>query len=436
MVLLILIKELKILIKDKTAVMILLVMPIILLTILGLALQGSFYSSEWTDPIHIAVVREYADHDPAGLLREAAPNDMAYRGILAGLGDHLADMDPDSWFFDDFMADEQVSKMISWEIMDKASARAALDGGEVSSVVVLPDNFARGILSGLFFDSGDTVGIQVVSHNQNRMSYKIVRALMNAFASRVSDDAIRQKLLMGIVQNGAAAGDAGEFPGSAEIAKIGITVESLYKRPALSSFQYYSAAILAMFLFYGAGFAGTRLLDEMKDNTYQRQVAARIRPWQILAANSLFGAVISVLQMLIVMLFSRLALGVSWGNLWVAAAGVFGAAAAMGGINLFLSVITVRTENYQVINGFRNILIHIFALLGGSYLPLEMLPKILQKLSFFTLNGLAIKTWTKGMQLYTIGEILPLLGGLLAFAAGFAAAGLLLYPWREGARRV
>ena len=435
----ILLRELKVIARQRSTLILLILMPAVLITILGFALSGTMsVQATWTDAFDIAVVKQYEEMTPMEALEKIAPSKEAFQFIAMQGEEQINAMNPEAWFFDEFLSNEEVKKMVNYTIMDADAAVEAAKAGDVRAIVVLGENFITSGVGNFFFDGMEPATIDVKSTSEQSFSYKIVVSMMEGYSQLINENRARATTVRAATQglSPEAIGQVIQKTMALEEASVDVETTSIKERPTLSSFQYYAAAIMAMFIFYGAGIAGVRLLSEQREHTWQRQIAAGIKPSQLLTASVLLGIIIAVVQMTVLIVLSALVFKVNWGNPITVAVSVLSAAIAMGGINLFLATLTLRTGSFQMINTFRGLLIQVFALLGGSYLPIEMLPAIFQKLSFFTLNGLAIKAWTRTMQGYGLSELATVIGGMWLIAVIFLVLGIIYYPRKRGAVRV
>ena len=396
-------RELRLILTDRAALLTIVVMPIVLMAILGLSLQGMFTESVWTTAIPIGVVQEYQPNPDHVLSQQ--PN-------------------PEKIFFEEFLENEQVKKMVSYTVISAAEADRLLASEEIAAYVVLPQNYVAGTQNNISFNNqpNEPVNIKIIADPERNYSVLVVEELIKVFNASMQDmtvkTAILERSFPANLNWSAKATDIARFYQDNQ-QEIAIENIELAGKKQISSFQYYSAAIMSMFLFFSAGVTATRLLDERRGYTWQRQIVAGIRPATIILANCTTAIMVSLLQMLIVVIFSSLAFGVAWGSLTQAAVVGLCAALSIGGLGAMLAVLTVVTGNYKVITALESVIVQIFALLGGSYLPVELLPPLVQRLSNFTLNGLAIQAFTKTMQGYNLSQITPYLSGLIIFAVLF-----------------
>ena len=113
----IIIKDLKTVLSDKQAIIVTMLMPLILMTILSVALKGSFIDSgdNETENVNIAVVKLYD---------EAADSQMFKTTLEERLNINLSgdEVRPEEIFFEDFLGSEEVLKLINYRVEEENTA--------------------------------------------------------------------------------------------------------------------------------------------------------------------------------------------------------------------------------------------------------------------------------------------------------------------------
>jgi ABC-2 type transport system permease protein len=197
-------------------------------------------------------------------------------------------------------------------------------------------------------------------------------------------------------------------------------------RRIISSFEYYSVAMMTMFILFAASHGGRMLLEEKENMTYQRMVIAGTSKLAIIAGKILTVFLIALLQMGIMILFSRFALKVDWGSTAPVLLVSLSAAFAIAGIGGTLAAATYRVGNYKMASIFETAIIQTMALLGGSFFPVDIMPSFLQKLSFFSINGVALKAYLKIMRGYGLEAVSGSIAVLAAIGVIFALLSVVL----------
>ena len=397
-VLSIIIKDFKTILSDKQAIILTMLMPIILMTILSLALKGSFISSNSLEieRINIAVVKKYNENSDNIMFEKTL------KKVLDIIPDNL-EVNPDKIFFEDFLESKEVSKLLKYTVAGEKDAMELLNKGEVAAVVVLPDKFLYNMKINLITPFRNNVEIKVLTHADKNMAGEIVTSVMEAYADSMSSVIIGKNVLIESV----SANDLGQsgydnmeeiMEGMSSLMKgISINIENtvVEGRESVTSSEYYAVAMMSMFILFAAGQGGRMLLEEKDNQTYQRMVIADISKTHILAGKFFTVFLIASVQILIMIAFSYFALKVKWKDFSSIFIISITSAFAVAGLGILIGSLTYSMGNYKLTNAFENIIIQIMALLGGSFFPLDLLPDAIQKLGFLSLNGVALKAFLK-----------------------------------------
>lgn len=428
----IIIKDLKILLSDKKALVIILIMPLVLMVILSFALKGTFISGDGinNERINIAIVKQYDINKDT----QRFVNTLSNGFFDQGTGVMEATVDPEKIFIEDFLGNEDVKKIITFQFEEENRAIEMLDNGEVSAVVLLPESFIYDMKINLLTPFRNKVDIKVLTHPDKSISGQVVQAIVEAFSNSMSSVIIGKNVLI----ETALTHDLGNqgFKDMEEVMDgiskamegIQINMED-YKvegRKQISSADYYAVAMLTMFILFAASHGGRMLLEEKENITYQRMIIAGTSTLGILAGKFFTIFLIAILQITIMITFSYFALKVQWGDVVSIILISFTAAIAVAGIGSAIAVITYKAGNYKIANIFETLIIQTMALLGGSFFPIDIMPSIIQKLSVLSLNGLALKAYQKIMMGYGITDIINHITILAGIGVLFALASVLI----------
>ncbi len=413
-------KDLKIILSDKKALAIIIVMPLILTLILSSALKGSMMEVGAGDiyKISIAVVKQYdGKRDQKkfdGVFRDSfvSPGtDKSLGKELETLGD---DVDPEKIFFEDFLDSKEVSRIIEYRIEEKGRALELLRGGEISAVILLPEEFIYNMKVSLLTPFRNNVNIEVVTHPDRIINGQVVKSIAEAYSDVMSsaiagkNTLIEAAMAYGLKGDNLAGVKTAMEKMSSEMGNIKIDIKDVIVegRKKIGSFDYYSAAIMTMFMLFAASHGGRMLLEEKDNITYQRMIIAGTPKLSILAGKFFTVFVIALLQIGVMIMFSHFVLKVGWGNTPAVLYISLSAAFAVAGIGCALAAATYRAGNYKMADIFETAVLQTMALLGGSFFPIEVLPSMLQKLSFLSVNGIALRAYLRIMRGYgTAGVI-------------------------------
>ena len=446
----IIIKDLKIILSDKKALAIIILMPIILTTILSMALKGSFADGDSVfEPINIAIVKLYNENEDNIMFESSLNNSLIATSMgedtIKSLIDSSDEVNPEKFFFDDFLDNKDVTKFIRYSLVsDENKALEMLNNDEVSAIVLLPDKFIYDMKVNLLTPFRNKVDIEILTHPDKSFSGNIVNSLVNAYSNAMSTIIIGKNVVIETTMANNIASDGFDnlnqlMEGISSIMKtIDIDIDNIVMegRKPVNSADYYAVAMMTMFILFAAGTGGRMLLEEKDNKTYQRMVVAGTTKLEILSGNFMTVFLIALIQIAVMITYSHFALNVQWGNTAAIILISITASFAVAGLGSFVGALTFRAGNYKMANMFESVIIQVMALLGGSFFPLDVMPKFIQNLSFLSLNGIALKAYLKILTGYMTSDILNYILILVATGVGFTIAAVVILKGKEGAGNV
>lgn len=427
-------KDLKTILSDKKALAIIIAMPLIIMIILSSALRGMFDGTGgWSiDRLNIAIVRQYDKNEDSLRFDKALKEGILARGVGKEAAEELRaaanDIDPEKIFFEDFLGSEELAKIIAYREEKEERAVEMLNNGEISAVVILPKDFIYDMKINLLTPFRNKINIRMLTHPDRSMSGQIVRSVMEAYSDSMTLVISGKNVLLET-----AIGHNLMEDGFKEMKETldGITkvIEGIRtdmygieakERKAVQSSDYYAASMLAMFILFAASHGGRMLLEEKDNITYQRMIIAGTPRLGILAGKFFTVFFIALLQISIMITFSYFVLKVQWGSAFPVVLISLCAAFAVAGIGSMLAAATYRAGNYKMANIFETVVIQAMAVLGGSFFPVDILPSMMQKLSFLSISGVVLNAYLKIMMGYGISAIMSNIATLAVI--GFLSA--------------
>lgn len=446
----IIIKDLKIILSDKKALAIIILMPIILTTILSMALKGSFADgSSEIEPINIAIVKLYNENEDNIMFESSLKNSLFAKSMgedtIKSLIDSSDEVDPEKFFFADFLDSEDVTKFIRYSVVsDENKALEMLSNEEVSALVLLPEKFIYDMKVNLLTPFRNKVDIKILTHPDKSFSGNIVNSVVNAYSNAMSTIIIGKNVVIETTIANNISSDGFDnlnqlmegISGVMKTINIDINNVVMEGRKSVNSADYYAVGMMTMFILFAAGIGGRMLLEEKDNQTYQRMVVAGTTKLEILSGNFMTVFLIALIQIAVMITYSHFALKVQWGNIVAVILISITAAFAVAGLGSFVSALTYRAGNYKMANMFESAIIQAMALLGGSFFPLDVMPEFMKNLSFLSLNGIVLKAYLKIITGYMTSDILNYLLILVATGAGFTIAAVVILKGKEGAGNV
>lgn len=202
-------------------------------------------------------------------------------------------------------------------------------------------------------------------------------------------------------------------------------------RKPIAAMQYYSIGMMVMFSIITAFTIIHSMLDEKLNCTYFRIQTTPVRSFQY-SAGKLAGIIFAmVMQMLVLVAFTYVVLGMKWGNLFYSLAVTLIYGFAIGSIVLLAGFLS---KNHRAISGVSTPILFIFSFLGGSIVPRDTFPKSFGFVQNIVPNGQAIDAYIRIAQGGNLNDILSNLFVLFLTGVAFFAATLILFKNKGGNR--
>jgi ABC-2 type transport system permease protein len=361
--------------RDRSAVVTVLIAPVLMATIVGVALGESGGGGGNATAVRIAI----ADHGSSPATKALV--DAVVQWAQPGPGIAVVR-----------------SPSVQQALSDKFE-------GRITAVVEIPANFMTATpipFPAVVADSDSPIGQSV--------AFALAQGLVEAGASA------RSVAGSGNVSPAALATMAGPPP---------IRILDDGGGTARSLIGYFGPSVAMVFLFFGIGLAARSVLAERQEGTLARLRVAPVAFWRVLAGKLLAMLGLSLASVLVVWATTAWLLDATWGDPIAVLVLTLAVVVAMGSIALLVTVVA-RTEAQADAAtagiGFA------LALLGGNFFPPGSLPPFMETLSFLTPNGWGLQGYgalaIDGKGLDAIWT--PVLA-LLAITAAFGVVAVLRF---------
>lgn len=385
-------KDLKIILSDRKALLILIGMPIILFTILSFALQGSFSSgtdSLWD--IEVAIVKEYDFEGDYNELEAFMTIEQArdIENIISGV-----------------FASEDLS-FIKTTVMTYDEAMIGLENNELTSVIILPEYYIKDIAMNMSPNFQKPVVIKLLTNPEKNYSSSIVEKVVAEVSQVLSSDMIQTKVVYEVLSKYELNPEELVLDTALEPIQISYEDYKIDQLKTVNSAQYYSVAMMAMFILFGASYGSKFMLLEKRKFTLQRQQVAGVTPFKLVLGKLLIIFCVGLLQIVAMILTSSIGFKVYWGNpIMVFALTILTAFAVMG-FGTILTGMALKTDSFKTLNLLESGAFQVIALFGGSYFPIYLMPEWFQNVSKLLLNGAALDVYLKVMMDAPVKELMP-----------------------------
>lgn len=211
--------------------------------------------------------------------------------------------------------------------------------------------------------------------------------------------------------------------------KVNIPMTSVIKetnnKPNPGLVQAVGGTAVMMLLFSVAAIGGG-MLDEKESGTLKRLLISPVKPIHILLGKMGAAMIVSVIQLSAMFIFAWLAFGLPiFMDIWSLILLILSISFAVSSFGVFL-VSTVKTR--QQLNGMSTIIIILMSAIGGSMIPISMMPGFIQDIA-----GISVNYW--GIQGFfdifwrqlPLLEIIPKMGILLGIGTGMILVSIPLF---------
>lgn len=262
---------------------------------------------------------------------------------------------------------------LSWQSVDTvALARERVDAGEIGAAIVIPAGFGSAVAAGGGDAAPATAQITVIGSPDSAFSTLVAESVASSYASRLRSAA----------WTNAALADAGETAIPAVVfAQVASAPDALTLRATPTSSRqldfttYYAVGMAALFVFFTVQLGVTGLLDEERDGTLTRLLAAPTRRWSVLAGKVLSSVTIGVASMVIMALASTWLMGANWGDPLGVLLLIVALVASAAGI---LMLVAGLARSAEAAGNLQAVVAILLGSLGGAFFQIPQQEGVLQ----------------------------------------------------------
>jgi len=343
-------KDLKIVMRDRNALLLLFFIPMVIISVAGLALGGE------SDDIEIDVL--IVDLD----------NDEVSRGLVEFLEEiDILNVDMES---------------------NEFAARDMVKNKEYGSLIIIPLGFTESVMT------GQDTGLLIIVNPTEESFNTVVEKIVEGYASRISTNVV-------VVKTASAYG----IPAHTEeqILEIVDTAEEFVQPPPVdviiesttsnlvefSPFTQYVPGFAVMFLLFTAVQSGAiSLIKEQEAGTLRRLVTAPISKAEIIGGKIASTFIRGFVQLTVLIYFGHVVFDLDLGS-DILALFVLIAAVTMASTGLGL-LVAVHVKTVDQADSVALLLVMLMSAIGGSWWPLSLQPQFMQDMAHFTITAWAM----------------------------------------------
>lgn len=343
------IKDTLITLRDYKALALIIMMPLILILVLGMAL-GPVFNSGGLKSFEIALV----DNDKGEMSR---------------------------MFKEKVLDNKEVKKFVRYKEMSEEKAREDIKEGRLPAAIIIPAGFSDD------FKNGKKTEMIVLKSPAEELKASIVEQLARSFIEtassvKISTDEVLKKLSFRGMESKEAMALVSDI-----MNKLAVNTDfetKTTRRTMVSAIQYYSVAMIAMYLLFTAQLGSRSILVEREEHTLMRLLSANVSRLSIIFGKFIGILFVAIIQVSIIIIVTRYAFGVYWGD------SVIGlilmavcSSIAVSGLSVFIASISKTSGTAESI---ASVLVFTMSAIGGSFMPLYVFGDTMKVVSRFSIN--------------------------------------------------
>ena len=392
-------KDLLLLSRDKRALVLLLVLPLMFISIVGMSTGQLLTRDDDSDRFKIVVIDQDDSETSHNLLAEfrkrpemlvstAATSELAGEKIRSGDASLILTIGPQ---FEERVDEVRISDIFNTKDGLAATGLASLD----LTIETKPNSAGIGRLLEAVLKSQVIGFVAPIAAKRN----PVTRAWVRSRDDAGSDDAVSE---------------ANPIP--------------ISQTPRQNSvYLWVVPGFTVMFAFFVISIMARSFIIERDQGTLQRLVMAPVNPVSVLLGKTLPFYLTSVLQCSMLFLCGRLMFGMPWGSqpAWLIPV-ILCTSAAATSLGLLLSTL-VHTD--QQVSSYGTTLILMLSSISGCFFPREFFPKMMKQISLLTPHAWSLRAFDAILSQPTVEPrlIATCCGMLLLFAAATFLAGWLRF---------
>lgn len=389
--------DLRIVLRDVKALLLLLIMPVIVIMIMARALTPLLEKTVFIEPFDVAVVDE---------------EQSMWTGLLAAQLKNLGIINDIRW-------------------TDEKEARELIAKNEIAAAIVIPPNLSDSI------DHWEPVQGKVIGNSSLYLESRLIKNIAVVGSTSVSAglaalNAIYDYEYKAGFDSGFMANDINQANESfieEILARKDVFLESTTQKPEINPLEFYAASLIAVFVMFSSIPCIKLIAEERKLGILSRIRAAPAHDWQTIGSKLILSVLISVVQFSVIAVFLSVYAGSFHNMPLIPLIGVLICTIiAAAAFSLLVASIATSAAATDLI---ANLSILLMAIAGGSIYPLSSLPDLCKSLSVIAINRWSAEGFMTAMSGGGAEVVSNSCFMLLLLAVGYGVAALLVFKLRR-----
>ncbi|MFS0783871.1 ABC transporter permease [Bacillus sp. 1P06AnD] len=412
-------KNMNVLLRNKHELIILLVMPIALISILGVALGGLMNSGASAIKAKVYVVEHASEQQELQTFMkevQASPTipEQGKKQLIAAAKQTL----PISTLKDKVLGNKESEKNIELHAVGPNKLSDAKKQKDTSAIIEVPEGFTYSFLQHYLLGEGKPPSLTLIKNENEQITAGIVDKILQDFKQEYAYASFLQVHQMPL--------DTVGKQGAVHIEK-----KTVHGMKTIDSSTYYTIGMSTMFVLYVASTLASFALLEKEKHIYQRIRLAAVSPWAYLGSVMASCSIIGFVQLVILFTFAHFCFGVQMASVFDFILVSLLLSMAVGGLSALLASLSYRERTESFADSFSSVVVAVLAFFGGSFVPIDSFPDWMQKIGELSLNGAGLKAYMKIAQGYDLSAMGTYIATLIAYAVILLTAAVMIFPRKE-----
>ncbi|MDO7269594.1 ABC transporter permease [Shouchella clausii] len=404
--------------RDRKELITVLVLPILLVVVLNFAFSGLLGNDEETIDLRLALVNQDDDTEASAQLKEKLLHDASLAEQEAqDLVRRTSEVRPVQVLVDYFESDDLKEWVTVYEL-EEAEAVEKVEEGEIDGFVLIPDGFTVDSLYAAV--TGESPATTLTFKREKETSdtsalYNIIHGFMDHLNYHFALETL-----------------SGATEVEVKLPEGGFEQEEAGQNFSLT--QYFTITMGILFALFTAETVATKTGLEMRQQVFNRILIADRNRVLFLLGKAVSTFCLAWLQIMLVFTLAHFILDAfpeQTSSFWLGLLGIVTLVSlAIAGLAAIFTTVLLRMKKVEAANGLFALVIILFGVVGGNFVPIYILPDWLQRIGEWTPNGLALVMFTDWIRFEQGTSLVGPSLLLILFFALCSIAGLAFYPKR------
>lgn len=404
--------------RDRKELITVLVLPILLVVVLNFAFSGLLGNDEEAIDLHVAIVNQDDETEASAQLKEKLLHDASFSEQEAqDLVQRTNEVRPVEILVDYFESDELKEWVTVYEI-EESEAVKKVGEEEIDGFLLIPDGFTADSLYAAVTGKSPTTTL-TFKRDKETGDTSALYNIIHGFMDHLNYHFAMENL-------------SGATEIEVKLPEGGFEQEEAAENFSLT--QYFTITMAILFALFTAMTVATKTGQEIRQQVFNRILIAHQNRLLFLVGKTVSTFCLAWLQIMLVFTLAHFILDVfpeRTANFWLGLLGIVTSVSfAIAGLAAIFTTILLRMKKVEAANGLFMLVIILFGVVGGNFVPIYILPDWLQQIGEWTPNGVALVMFTEWVRFEQVTSLVGPSVLLISFFALCSIAGLAFYPKR------